>query len=377
MTERRVLVVSHPCVVPENQVVYRALRSRGWDPLMVIPHRWSHTYAEQPFSSVPLPGLEGRIRHRRVVRAGDPAKHFYFPPLGRLVSSLAPPVAFVEAECFAVVALQMASTLRRLGVSYGVQADENLDRPLPPPVRVARRFVLRNAAFVAARSPRAAELVRQWGARGAVDLVPHALPDWQMDREPAPRGSVFTVGYAGRLVEEKGLFDLVEAVRALDGSVRLLLVGDGPLRAALQDRSTGGLRIDIRTAADQAEMPALYREMDVLVLPSRTTPTWAEQFGRVLPEALLCGVPVIGSNSGEIPWVIGSTGGGWTFPEGDVEALARLLAEVRGSPGEAAARARVGRKAAIDLFGADAAAAALARLLDASAPRPRLPAPPV
>ena len=48
-------------------------------------------------------------------------------------------------------------------------------------------------------------------------------------------------------------------------------------------------------------MPELYREMDVLVLPSRTTATWAEQFGKVLCEALLCGVPVVGSVVGRDP----------------------------------------------------------------------------
>jgi glycosyltransferase involved in cell wall biosynthesis len=49
------------------------------------------------------------------------------------------------------------------------------------------------------------------------------------------------------------------------------------------------------------------------------------QFGRVLVEALWCGVPVIGSQSGEIPWVITATGGGALYPEGDVDALADLL----------------------------------------------------
>jgi len=45
--------------------------------------------------------------------------------------------------------------------------------------------------------------------------------------------------------------------------------------------------------------------LDVLVLPSRSRSFWKEQFGRVLIEAMACGVPVIGSSSGEIPNVIG------------------------------------------------------------------------
>ena len=78
-------------------------------------------------------------------------------------------------------------------------------------------------------------------------------------------------------------------------------------------------------------MPQWYAEMDVLVLPSRTTPTWAEQFGRVLTEALSCGTCVVGSDSGEIPWVIGTTGGGMVFPEDDVAALAETLTLLRDS----------------------------------------------
>jgi glycosyltransferase involved in cell wall biosynthesis len=71
-------------------------------------------------------------------------------------------------------------------------------------------------------------------------------------------------------------------------------------------------------------VPDYLRELDVLVLPSRTTRSWKEQFGRVLVEAMACGVPVIGSSSGEIPNVIGD--GGLVFPEDDVAALRERLA---------------------------------------------------
>jgi glycosyltransferase involved in cell wall biosynthesis len=66
-------------------------------------------------------------------------------------------------------------------------------------------------------------------------------------------------------------------------------------------------------------MPAFLRELDVLVVPSRTLPNWKEQFGRVLVEAMATEVVVIGSDSGEIPHVIGEAG--LIFPEGDVPAL--------------------------------------------------------
>jgi glycosyltransferase involved in cell wall biosynthesis len=77
-------------------------------------------------------------------------------------------------------------------------------------------------------------------------------------------------------------------------------------------------------------MPAFYRRLDVCVLPSRSQPNWIEQFGRVLIEAMACGVPVIGSDCGEIPHVIGDAG--LVFPEGSAVELrthlGRLMADV-------------------------------------------------
>src|SRR4029077_20714900 len=93
-----------------------------------------------------------------------------------------------------------------------------------------------------------------------------------------------------------------------------------------------------------------YARMDVLVLPSRTTPTWAEQFGRVLVEALWCGVPVIGSDSGAIPVVVNTTGGGLLSPEGAVAALANALFELRADPAVREALAGKGRESVERLF---------------------------
>jgi glycosyltransferase involved in cell wall biosynthesis len=78
------------------------------------------------------------------------------------------------------------------------------------------------------------------------------------------------------------------------------------------------------------QMPGFYGSLDVLVLPSRTRPNWKEQFGRVLVEAMACGVVVVGSDSGEIPHVIGEAG--LIFPEGDAGALRRQLTRLWDNP---------------------------------------------
>jgi glycosyltransferase involved in cell wall biosynthesis len=66
--------------------------------------------------------------------------------------------------------------------------------------------------------------------------------------------------------------------------------------------------------------------MDILVLPSRTFPNWSEQFGRVLVEAMACGVCVVGSDAGEIPHVIGDAG--LIFPEDNLERLRKHLQDL-------------------------------------------------
>src|ERR1019366_9535910 len=162
------------------------------------------------------------------------------------------------------------------------QCYENIDRPLPPPVRWLRSRVLRDAAFVAARSDTAGELARSWGAVGDVGLAPPAVPAWES--VPVAPEHPFTVGYAGRLVESKGLADLLAAVRMLDAPVELLLIGNGEMRAGLEGQPIPGSKVRVLDGLSHEEMPVGYRQLDVLVLPSHTTATWKEQFGRVIIE---------------------------------------------------------------------------------------------
>ena len=100
--------------------------------------------------------------------------------------------------------------------------------------------------------------------------------------------------------------------------IKIVFAGEGAAREELQTRAQQmGLadRVLFLPPRPQRELPAVMNAIDVLVLPSRTTPSWKEQFGRVLIEAHACGVPTIGSSSGAIPDVIENAG--LVFPEGD------------------------------------------------------------
>jgi glycosyltransferase involved in cell wall biosynthesis len=139
------------------------------------------------------------------------------------------------------------------------------------------------------------------------------------------------VGYVGRLAEHKGVHIVIDALSRVPHHVRLRLVGDGPYRAELEQlaqRCGVADRIEWLGHRAQAEVNNLYGTFGLLVVPSQTRPNWIEQFGRVAVEAMASGVPVVVSDSGSLPTVVGEAG--VVVPEGDVQAWAdtiRTLAE--------------------------------------------------
>ena len=361
-----VLVVSHPAVLPSNQLVYAEMQALGHSVYVVVPDSWHHDYAAVPLEPTPLPALENAYKALPVFFAGREQRHLYRANTVALLRAARPTVVFCEQEPFSVSALQWGASAFLLGIPFGVQMDENLDRHLPFPARAIRAFVLRRAAFIAARSEAAASLAHRWGARGQVSLIPHHVPGWEPPARAPHKG--FVIGYAGRLVPSKGIDVLVGAVRELGAGVELLVVGGGPMRDWLLAADLGAATLRLIEGTANENMPGLYAEMDVLVLPSRTTPKWTEQFGRVLVEALICGTPVIGSESGEIPWVVDVTRGGLTFPEGDVDALIQQLRRMREDPVAARAFAAAGAVEAGRLFSVSAVADGMSAVVAKAAP---------
>ena len=170
-------------------------------------------------------------------------------------------------------------------------------------------------------------MLRAKGYAGRVDVIPQfGVDPERFSPGQSPLGPPWVIGYVGRLVEQKGLLTLVEAVARLESDWRLELIGSGPLRFEIESRAHElGVadRLIFRDQVPSGDIPATLRGLHTLVLPSLTRSFWKEQFGRALVEAMACGIPVIGSDSGEIPRVIDNPG--LVTPEGDTEALTAAL----------------------------------------------------
>jgi glycosyltransferase involved in cell wall biosynthesis len=218
---------------------------------------------------------------------------------------------------------------------------QNVARPLRLAPRLVLRYTLRQADAICCANREGTALLRQWGYTGPAIYQPWIGIDTSVfyRREAsALRTSLglegcFVVGYAGRLSPEKGLSDLVRAVARLPDRVHGLLIGAGSEEAELKELAVHeGItaRLHVPGRISNEALAEYFSLMDVLVLPSHTTPVWKEQYGRVLLEAMACQVPIVGSNSGAIPEVVGPAG--LIYPEGDVDRLVKSLQTLYANP---------------------------------------------
>ncbi len=282
------------------------------DLTLLVPTAWRTALGLVPLSAPPAPPY--RIVPSRLFRNGRIGAHVYRDGM-RELRRARPDVVQAEVEPWSLAALQCA--LAAPAARLVIFTWENLEAPLRRASRAVERFVLRRAALVIAGSEAARRRIARRGV-GADRIA--VLPQ---------------LG----LVPEKGVDVLVEATAPLDA--RVLLVGDGASRGALEARVSTWPRGKARFvgAVTGTDVPEYLAALDALVLPSRTTATWAEQFGHVLIEAMAAGVPVVGSSSGAIPDVVGDAG--IIVPEGDAAALRRALGTLLADP---ALRARLSER---------------------------------
>ncbi len=134
------------------------------------------------------------------------------------------------------------------------------------------------------------------------------------DQSPAYKRSYKYVAFIGRITEEKGVFYLARAFLSLANQFpdwKLLFVGTGPAFQRLKSFVAGKRmlnRVEMYQSVPHETVASMIRYVDILVLPSYETATWREQFGHILIEAMASGVSIIGSDAGEIPFVIGDAG---------------------------------------------------------------------
>jgi glycosyltransferase involved in cell wall biosynthesis len=224
---------------------------------------------------------------------------------------------------------------------------------------------------VAACATKALECARRIGLPEQVPVVVNYLPTFGPEESaaqgidlPWSQNETFIIGFAGRLTEQKGWKVLLKAVESLHERFKVVLAGTGPQRQELEEwlqRPKLQGRAYYAGLLSKEKLLATYPLFDVFVLPSITTPEIVEQFGAVLAEAMACGVPVIGSDSGAIPEAVDQ--GGLIFPEGDSAALAQVILRMSENETLRQTCAAKGMKRHKDYYSCEVYAESIAHLL--------------
>jgi glycosyltransferase involved in cell wall biosynthesis/GT2 family glycosyltransferase len=329
----RALRVSHSAVVDEWRGRERALASLGVEVALLSARTWPEGGARVDLRPRPGERVEGvaTIGHH-------PALFLYDPrPLWRRLGEHWD-VIDVHEEPFslATAELLLLRALRRNRAPVVLYTAQNLQKRYPIPFRWLERLALHTSSGISACNTDAARIAEAKGFAGRARVIPLGidLERFSAERTNAPAAAAsgrIVVGFAGRLVPEKGLEVLFDAMQR-DRRLSARIAGGGSMIADLPDiLARRGLadRVELLGALAPGDLPDFYRSLDVLAVPSLPTPTWTEQFGRVAIEAMACGVPVVSSDAGALPDVVG--GAGLVVPAGDADALTAALDEAVGA----------------------------------------------
>ena len=319
----KILMLGHSYVVGLNRRLCRELAIAGGDRVDVTvaapaffqgdlgPIRLDQG-ADEPYRLEPIATRLSKVAH----------VFTYSRKLGSLLRGQAWDVVHAWEEPYILASAQIAWHARR-DAKLIYSSFQNLAKTYPPPFRQIERYCLARASGWTAFGRTVAETLRDRpGYRERpMRTIPLGVdldvfrPDVEARRsllrtlgwsEPGPP----IVGFLGRFVPQKGIELLLRVLDQLaPASWRALWVGGGPMEERLRKWAGGhGDRVRVVTGVGHDAVPAYLNAMDLLAAPSQTTPRWKEQFGRMLLEAMGTGVPILASDSGEIPFVVDAAG---------------------------------------------------------------------
>ena len=342
MTARRILIVSDEMEVggSQRQIVHllRGLDREQWEPTLLFFRRPSFLVDELRDAGIPCIHLpkRGRVSPRFVFRLWNLLRRERF----ELIHAYS-----LTAELWIRALLPLLPTTRFVASVRG------LCLVYPDWQWRLKRWILGRADAAISNSRAGADVTAQRTGypRERIDIVPNGIdvPELfsaaqqasgrRLHEMPDGRGVAL---FVGRLVVEKNLPLLIDAMARLDAKQRplLLIAGDGPLAEALDAQMERlGLGNDIRRLGERSDSRWLMQFVDFLVLPSRE-----EGLSNVILEAMAAQLAVLASDIGGNPELIEHDRNGLLFASDDVAALAANLQELTNNPG---LRQRLGKAA--------------------------------
>lgn len=325
----RILRISHSGVVPEYRERERAL-VRNHDVILelLVPHHWPHIGIDP--QAINTEESFAIISGATYGTGSIPLFAYELPILIERLKDFKPDVIDIHEEPYSVSAFEIVVLAKRVcpASKIIIYSAQNIKKRYPPPFKWMERYVMDNVDAAYPCSQGVQDVLIAKGFAKPAPVIPLGVQTDLFLPKSHPISKSFTVGFAGRLEDSKGIDILIEAMalsQSNTNTFRLMICGSGSTESRLKSMAQvhGLNNVTWCGELTQAAMPAFYQGCDAFVVPSLTTKTWKEQFGRTAAEAMSCGIPVVVSDSGSLPEVVGDCG--LVVPEGDAKALAKAL----------------------------------------------------
>lgn len=355
MPRPSLLIVSHTYLAPENRKKVHAL-ARQFDVTCAIPDGLT-TALNTVLEARKLPADEAiDLRPFPMIGRSDRTTKMRLGGLSLLFREKKFDVVIAEAEPWSSMRWQTWWLKRRYQPEalFGEFSWENVPRPALKGMlfRMMYRAATATADFAISGNHGARTFFLEAGMPSSrVLLAPQLGVDEALfspadgaqrralRQEAGLPAAGFLIGFAGRFSAEKGVLDLITAVEKIhamhpDHSVNLVLLGNGALKPEIEHLRETRPWLHLLPPRDHDAVAGFMQMLDLFVLPSKPLTDgkdpWVEQFGHVLIEAMACGVPCLGSDSGEIPVVIGEDSA--IFPCGAISAIAQRIESLLTNP---------------------------------------------
>jgi glycosyltransferase involved in cell wall biosynthesis len=261
------------------------------------------------------------------------------------------PIDMIICHSHALAALSAKPLKERYGIPFALVTHGDIfDRPkgtydsrLTAFYKAITPVAYRNADVIIALSPYMAACAQKGGANSnIIHIVPNGIDPTDIGLNGSENISgllerkqttAIRLLYAGRLSIEKGIDTLIKACGILNKknvNFTLEIIGDGPMEKSLRrmvEMSRLSNRITFLGKVDRRMLGSYYRRSDLVCVPSISDP-----LPTVVLEALISSTPVVGSDTGGIPFMVSNGRTGWIVPHGDPNALAGVVEDVSKNP---------------------------------------------
>lgn len=328
---KKILAIGHSFVLAQNRDVFRCLHSRGkWDVTILAP-RFFHgdlrdieMEQEPPSSNMRVLPIDCYFTSRI---------HFFTYNIFQIEKILKEEefdAVYLWEEAYIVSGFTLAHVFHKHKIPYFVYSCQNIYKKYPWPFSFLENKVHQHAQRLLACGYGVKEVFQRKGFES--DVVPFFVnlerfkPQSLTEKEEVKKllglQEKITLGFMGRLVEEKGLSLFMATLdkALLQEKCNIIVIGSGSMQNELKawlDRKANARLLFLK----HDEVPEILSILDIILCPSQTRSHWKEQFGRMLVEAFASGVVVVGSDSGEIPYVVGKAG--IVIGESDIEGWTR------------------------------------------------------